>query len=104
MLTICRYFSGGASGATGSAAIKSLLSTLFDRYRDNVAGEPDTIGIEGTMKYFQAIDVDLEGLESFAALEIVQAPAMGEMSRTGFVDGWSERGYVLSPPCRDPHY
>jgi DCN1-like protein 1/2 len=43
------------------------------------------------MKYFTDIDVDLEGLESFAVSEIVQAPAMGEMTRDGFVNGWQER-------------
>lgn len=43
------------------------------------------------MKYFQEIDVDVEGLESLAALELVQAPTMGEMSREGFVNGWQER-------------
>jgi DCN1-like protein 1/2 len=47
------------------------------------------------MRYFGDINVDLEGLESFAAHEIVQAPAMGEMSREGFVNGWQERKYVL---------
>jgi DCN1-like protein 1/2 len=43
------------------------------------------------MKYFMDTDVDLEGLESFAAHEIVQAPAMGEISREGFVNGWQDR-------------
>jgi DCN1-like protein 1/2 len=43
------------------------------------------------MKYFTDIDVDLNGLDSFAAHEIVQAPAMGELTREGFVNGWHER-------------
>jgi DCN1-like protein 1/2 len=64
---------------------------VFDQYREDAKGEPDSVGIEGTMKYFMDTDVDLEGLESFAAHEIVQAPAMGEMSREGFVNGWQER-------------
>jgi DCN1-like protein 1/2 len=54
------------------------------------------------MRYFGDIDVDLEGLESFAAHEIVQAPAMGEMSREGFVNGWQERKYVLIGYSRVP--
>lgn len=49
------------------------------------------VGTDGTMKYFTDVDVDLEGLESFAACEIVQAPTMGEMNREGFVNGWQER-------------
>lgn len=43
------------------------------------------------MSYLQQLDVDLEGMESLAALEIVQAPTMGEISREGFVNGWQER-------------
>jgi DCN1-like protein 1/2 len=86
-----RYFSGNGGGSTGSAAIKATLNKVFDKYRDDPTGEPDMVGIEGTMKYFSDTNVDLEGLESFAALEIVQAPAMGEMSREGFVNGWQER-------------
>lgn len=41
------------------------------------------------MKYLSDIGVDIEGLDALAALEIIQAPAMGEMTREGFVDGWS---------------
>jgi DCN1-like protein 1/2 len=43
------------------------------------------------MSYLQQLDVDLEGMESLAALEIIQAPTMGEISREGFVNGWLER-------------
>ena len=85
-----RYFSGGGS-ATGATAVKTTLSKLFDQYREDVAGEPDNVGIEGTMKYFQDIDIDVEDLDSFVVFEIVQAPSMGEMTRDGFVNGWQER-------------
>ena len=91
VLTIsCRYYSGG-NGAGGSSAAKTTLSKVFDKYREDAAEAPDSVGIEGTMKYLTDIAVDLEGLESFAVFEIVQAPAMGEMTRDGFVNGWQER-------------
>ncbi|KAI8931918.1 hypothetical protein NX059_010820 [Plenodomus lindquistii] len=80
---------GGASANPGAA--KATLNKLFDKYRDANTAEPDTIGVEGTMKYFGDTDVNVEGLESLAVLEIVQAPTMGEMSREGFVNGWQER-------------
>jgi DCN1-like protein 1/2 len=64
---------------------------VFDQYREDPKGEPDAIGTEGTMKYFEDINVDLEDLDSFAAHEIVQASAMGELTREGFVNGWQER-------------
>lgn len=43
------------------------------------------------MKYLQELSVDLEDIDSLAALEIVQAPTMGEITREGFVNGWLER-------------
>jgi DCN1-like protein 1/2 len=43
------------------------------------------------MSYLQQLEVDLEGMESLAVLEIIQAPTMGEITREGFVNGWVER-------------
>lgn len=85
-----RYYSsgGGTSGVVNAS--KATLTKLFDQYRDG-STDADVVGVEGTMKYFQEIGVDVEGLESLAALEIVQAPTMGEMTRDGFVSGWQER-------------
>lgn len=92
-----RFFSSGASTGGNQAS----LSKIFDKYREDAAGEPDHVGVDGTMKYLADIGVDIEGLESLAALEIVQAPAMGEMSREGFVKGWSALSYVaMSGPSR----
>ncbi|KAK3213535.1 hypothetical protein GRF29_28g210999 [Pseudopithomyces chartarum] len=83
-----RYFSaGGGSGA--SASTKTNLSKLFDSYRDD-PNSPDTIGPDGCMKYFMTdLEVDLEGMDALAVMEIIQAPTMGEMDRKGFVDGWA---------------
>lgn len=85
------YYSGGGGGSNASAATKAMLNKLFDKYREDPAGEPDVIGVEGTMSYLPQLEVDLEGMESLAALEIIQAPTMGEISRDGFVNGWLER-------------
>jgi DCN1-like protein 1/2 len=82
-------FYGGGGASNVSPATKTSLSKIFDKYREDPTGEPDAVGIEGTMKYFEEAEVDLEGVESFAALEIVQAPTMGEMTRDGFVNGWA---------------
>jgi DCN1-like protein 1/2 len=70
------------------------LNKLFDRYQEAKAQDKDTVGVEGTMKYFQDTGVNAEELDALAALEIVQAPTMGEMSRDGFVTGWEERRCV----------
>ncbi|KAF1355909.1 DUF298-domain-containing protein [Lizonia empirigonia] len=85
------YYSGGGGSSNASSATKATLNKLFDAYREDPAGEPDAIGVEGTMNYLPQLDVDLEGMDSLAALEIIQAPTMGEISREGFVNGWLER-------------
>jgi hypothetical protein len=89
-----RYFAASSGASSGS---RSSLNKVFDKYREDAANSPDSIGIDGTMKYLSNIDVDIEGLESLAALELVQAPAMGEISREGFVNGWSAQRYVQMP-------
>jgi hypothetical protein len=41
------------------------------------------------MGYFEQLGVDIEGMEALAVMELIQAPTMGEISREGFVEGWS---------------
>lgn len=43
------------------------------------------------MGYLQELQIDLEDMDSLAAMEIIQAPTMGEITREGFVNGWLER-------------
>ncbi|KAF2189061.1 DUF298-domain-containing protein [Zopfia rhizophila CBS 207.26] len=81
------YFSGG-SGPAVSSGTKANLNKIFDKYRDD-PGAPDTVGVTGSMSYLKDINVDIEDIGALAVFEIVQAPAMGEMTREGFVDGWS---------------
>lgn len=38
------------------------------------------------------LKVSLENAELFVALEVVQAPSVGEITRKGYVDGWRETG------------
>jgi len=84
------YYSGGGGASTAASGTKSTLNKLFDQYRDATTSA-DAVGVDGTMKYLSDIDVDVEGLETLATLEVVQAPTMGEMGREGFVNGWQER-------------
>lgn len=48
------------------------------------------------MAYFEKLSVDVENMEVLVVCEVIQAPTMGEISREGFVDGWSSRKYVHS--------
>ena len=54
----------------------------------------DAISAESTMAYLNDLGVNLENVEMFVALELVQAPSFGEITRTGFVEGWKAAGYV----------
>jgi DCN1-like protein 1/2 len=44
------------------------------------------------MAYLTELGVNLEDASSLIPLEIVQAPAIGEMTREGFVKGWQKAG------------
>lgn len=38
------------------------------------------------------LGISLENAELFVALELLQAPSVGEITRKGFVDGWKVTG------------
>lgn len=84
-----RYFNNGG-GAGGAKPYEANLNQIFDKYTDNPA-DKDTIGVEGTMQYLGDLDVPLDDITSLAILELVQAPTMGEITRKGFVEGWTAR-------------
>jgi hypothetical protein len=48
------------------------------------------------MRYLQDLGLNLESAEILVPLEIVQAPALAEMSKEAFVEGWKTVGYVSS--------
>ncbi|KAF1999878.1 DUF298-domain-containing protein [Amniculicola lignicola CBS 123094] len=85
------FFSGG-TGSGGSSASKSSLNKLFDKYREDPTNSPDKVNADGSMKYLNDINADPECLEYIAVAEIIQAPTVAEMTREGFVDGWSALG------------
>lgn len=46
------------------------------------------------MSYFQQLGANLEDASLFIALELVQAEIIGQITREGFVKGWSSQPYV----------
>lgn len=44
------------------------------------------------MSYLQSIGVGLEDASLFLAVELLQAPSIGEIPRAGFVSGWKDVG------------
>ncbi|KHJ35211.1 putative defective in cullin neddylation protein 1 [Erysiphe necator] len=67
------------------------LENLFQVYHDP-QHEKDTLSVDGVMRYLQDLGVNLETAEIFIPLEIVQAPGLGEITRIGFINGWSAVG------------
>lgn len=53
---------------------------------------PDSIGIEGAMKYLGDIQVDLDEVCCFGIAELLKSPSMGEFTREGFIEGWRTAG------------
>lgn len=50
--------------------------------------------LESTMEYLSSkLNISLENAELFVALELLQAPSVGEITRRGYVDGWKTAGY-----------
>lgn len=82
------YFNQG--GSTANKALETNLNRIFDTYVDNPA-EKETIGVDGTMQYLEALGVPLDDIAALVVMELVQSPTMGEITRKGFVDGWSAR-------------
>jgi DCN1-like protein 1/2 len=50
------------------------------------------LGAESSMNYLQSVGIDLEDASVFIAVELLQAPSIGEITREGFVKGWKEAG------------
>ncbi|WPJ63844.1 hypothetical protein SMAC4_02077 [Sordaria macrospora] len=72
------------------------LNQLFDRLISDEdrttagAGKPvDAIGAESAQAYISSMGANIENFEAFVVLEIVRADSIGQISRQGFVEGWT---------------
>ncbi|KAL9606660.1 MAG: hypothetical protein Q9179_000182 [Wetmoreana sp. 5 TL-2023] len=81
------HFNSNSSTSNPSPTTQSL-NKLFDKYRDNASEEPDTIGVDGSMRYFADLGIALDEPVVLVVLTELNAPTMGELTRQGFVDGW----------------
>lgn len=65
--------------------------------------EPDRIGIEGTMPYFEAIGANPEHAISAALFDQLSAPELGVFTRDNFVQGWTEVSTPTNPCDTEKH-
>ncbi|KAI9698774.1 MAG: Scaffold-type E3 ligase [Candelina mexicana] len=82
-----RYF-GHQGTAPSTPQFPASLHKLFDSYRDQPKDNPDVIGIEGAMKYLQALGINLDEVSVLVISEALQSPTMGEFTREGYLTGW----------------
>lgn len=86
-----------------------------DEFPDDPIQEPNSIGVEGSMRYLGDLGVKLDEAVLLAVLTELSAPTMGELTREGFVEGWKTYQYVffflqncyilkIHPPLAPIHY
>lgn len=93
------YFAVG--GGQASTVSKSTLNKLFDKYREDVANEPDEVNIEGTMALLNDIEVSPEDVGALIFSELVKSPSLGRLTRTEFVDSLAALGIPDIKKLRD---
>jgi len=71
---------------------KPFIMEVSDMYLQDAANPEDIINIEGTIRYFQEISLDPEELAMLAVAYRLDAPSLGIITRTGFVEGWRSLG------------
>ncbi|KAK9441143.1 Defective in cullin neddylation protein 1 [Metarhizium brunneum] len=86
------FYSSG-NEVKGPSPTESKLDAQFDTLRDAKNDEKDKMELESTMEYLSSkLNISLENAELFVALELLQAPSVGEITRRGYVDGWKTAG------------
>ncbi|SPO03061.1 related to SCRO protein [Cephalotrichum gorgonifer] len=91
------YFSNGNAPPPGQSAADTQLDKAFDDLRSD-EDPKDSIGVESSMAYLgKELKVNLEDASLFVALEMFQAPSIGEITRAGFVEGWKKASTSGTP-------
>ncbi|PHH91996.1 hypothetical protein CDD83_9364 [Cordyceps sp. RAO-2017] len=86
------YYASGSDIKAPSPA-EPKLEALFDKLRDANDDEKDKLELESTMDYLSSkLKINLENAELFVALDVLQAPTVGEITRRGYVEGWKAAG------------
>ncbi|SZF02504.1 unnamed protein product [Blumeria hordei] len=89
-VAVDNYFTSATSGTPSQ---KNSLTNLFEQYHES-KDEKDKLGVEGVMRYLGDLGVDLETAEIFIPLEIVKAPGLGEITKSGFIS--KQKKFVAS--------
>ncbi|KAF5530291.1 Defective in cullin neddylation 1 [Fusarium mexicanum] len=72
-----------------------ILSSSKEAGKDTLdsSDEKDKLELDSTMSYLtEKLRVNIENAELLVALELLQAPSVGVITRKGYVDGWKVTG------------
>ncbi|KAH8158835.1 hypothetical protein CIB48_g9414 [Xylaria polymorpha] len=94
---------GGSGAAAGAGNRDTQLNQLFDNLRNEQEDAKNTLGADSAMSYLQSIGVGLEDASLFLAVELLQAPSIGEIPRAGFVSGWKDVGVEAKQEAQAAH-
>ncbi|KAG5748917.1 hypothetical protein H9Q69_004120 [Fusarium xylarioides] len=76
----------------GPSPLEVSLDKLFTQLQDS-SDEKDKLELDSTMSYLtEKLQVNIENAELLVALELLQAPSVGVITRKGYVDGWKVTG------------
>ncbi|KAF4982519.1 hypothetical protein FZEAL_1870 [Fusarium zealandicum] len=76
----------------GPSPLENKLESLFESLRDS-SDDKDKLELESTMSYLtEKLKINIENAELLVVLELVQAPAVGVITKRGYVDGWKVAG------------
>lgn len=89
-----------AAASSGPQASRPKIEAVFNQYSGK-SGDKDTIDLDGTMEYCEALGVTPDDVAMLAVAELCAAPEMGVFGRKGFVDGWAKARCVICEPARD---
>ncbi|KAG8717131.1 Scaffold-type E3 ligase [Ceratobasidium sp. 395] len=73
------------------------ITELFNKYKDP-SGE--NIGIDGTIRWCTDLEIDPEDVSLLAVACELKSPAVGEWTKSGFVDGWKRLGCDTIPAMK----
>lgn len=79
------YLTSGTADTGRIAAIEKVFDDLVTPSRGDTR---DALSTETAIEYLESLDINMENAEMFVVMELVQAPAVGEITRQGFVEGW----------------
>ncbi|KAI0597612.1 Cullin binding-domain-containing protein [Biscogniauxia sp. FL1348] len=97
------YFQSSA-GSASSQNRDAQLNKIFDSLRNDAEDAKDVLGADSSMSYLESLGVGLEDASLFIAMELIQAPSLGEIPRAGFVKGWAEAGVEPKLEVQQAHF